>query len=597
MADLKLSFFGPFSVSTNSGPVRISYSPAKWLLALLASRGGTALSRQELATLLWPEASHDAASNRLRVSLARLKESIGESVLIATKTDLALVEGSVASDLDRAKELDRAAHFASDQGEEISLNSQLLAMVDVEYLSGWDSEWVIADRDRWHHIRRDALSRISHASLRAESWESAAHYAGQILDEDEFDTAAWATYLRASAHLGSSDEAILHFAKVRRSMMEEGLGDFPENLKELARSVRDRPTVQPTSYPAMSSDLSDALVNAVREVLSTNPSAAIPLLLTEEMKKVAINFPEVVVELLDQTFDQTDGESESRYALAEQVLRANSNLYRAPRSASVARWILDTDCGKQLKCTAASLGSFAYFVERDFERAFAMIEEARKLAIEIGSRVREGAAVSQRGSFLWHQGQFEEALKIYEESMPYYEGSTEMVGILNRLATQANTGFVYYFTEDFESSRQLLESVLAETKVLNYAPLTMMAGFYYGYDLHRLGDTTTGIRRFHNSLTAAYRAGQNRNIQIGLDIAARFLSDFGQHGSALGLLAACERFRNEDRHTWSVAEMTVVTKIRDAAGRISPDVDLAKMSTPKDMVVATTALFEPIMRS
>src|SRR5262245_50788978 len=75
---LTIHLFGPLRVAVNGAPLpRVRTRSVEWLLALLALRGGRAVSRAWLAGALWPESSGSRALQNLRNDLVLLRHALG----------------------------------------------------------------------------------------------------------------------------------------------------------------------------------------------------------------------------------------------------------------------------------------------------------------------------------------------------------------------------------------------------------------------------------------------------------------------------------------------------------------------------------------
>jgi len=79
MTQLALTFFGSFQAVVNDKPVTAFRSDkVRCLLAYLALEAGQAHSRESLAGFLWPDQPQATAQNNLRVSLSRLRATLGD---------------------------------------------------------------------------------------------------------------------------------------------------------------------------------------------------------------------------------------------------------------------------------------------------------------------------------------------------------------------------------------------------------------------------------------------------------------------------------------------------------------------------------------
>ncbi|MBC8075703.1 MAG: SARP family transcriptional regulator, partial [Chloroflexales bacterium] len=80
MAPLRLSVFGPPRLERDGGPVELNLRKALALLVYLAV-SGQPHSRDALATTLWPESDQREGRARLRRTLYRLTQAIGDDIL------------------------------------------------------------------------------------------------------------------------------------------------------------------------------------------------------------------------------------------------------------------------------------------------------------------------------------------------------------------------------------------------------------------------------------------------------------------------------------------------------------------------------------
>src|SRR5947207_2373458 len=80
MAHLKLFVLGQPRLERDGGPVELNLRKALALLVYLAV-SGQGHSRDALSTLLWPESDGREGRGRLRRTLHRLNEAIGEGIL------------------------------------------------------------------------------------------------------------------------------------------------------------------------------------------------------------------------------------------------------------------------------------------------------------------------------------------------------------------------------------------------------------------------------------------------------------------------------------------------------------------------------------
>src|SRR5687768_12824352 len=89
MAHLKLFVLGQPRLERDGAPIELNLRKALALLVYLAV-SGQLHSRDALATLLWPESDQREARARLRRTLHRLNEAVGDDILDSTPESIRL---------------------------------------------------------------------------------------------------------------------------------------------------------------------------------------------------------------------------------------------------------------------------------------------------------------------------------------------------------------------------------------------------------------------------------------------------------------------------------------------------------------------------
>ena len=110
-----LRLLGTASIEESQGLVvtgRATQGRRLALLALLALARGRSLSRDKLATLLWPEASHHRARPQLSDTLYKLRHALSEEVVRSSGDELVLNPETVTSDVAHFEEMIREGRLA-----------------------------------------------------------------------------------------------------------------------------------------------------------------------------------------------------------------------------------------------------------------------------------------------------------------------------------------------------------------------------------------------------------------------------------------------------------------------------------------------------
>jgi predicted ATPase/DNA-binding SARP family transcriptional activator len=166
MAQFRIELFGAFRVSVDGEPIHFAYDKLRALLAYLIIEGNRPLSREKLASLLWPEDSTTTVQMNLRQALAKLHRALG------------------------GRETDRP--FLCISRDEVQINPQADVWIDIVAFQARLTDCSA------HRHRRPVMCPACHRARR----EACALYQGDFLeslnlpDSEPFET--WATLWRAS---------------------------------------------------------------------------------------------------------------------------------------------------------------------------------------------------------------------------------------------------------------------------------------------------------------------------------------------------------------------------------------------------------------
>lgn len=227
MSQLTVRSFGGFEVQAGDGrPLAIPTRKAQALLAYLAlARGGTH-PRDELATLLWSDASAPAARNALRQTLFVLRKALGSAA------DVALITSAEALSLRRdAVQTDVGAfERALVTGTPSDLDTAA-ALYRGDLLTGLTAdapafeEWLMAERERLRELALAALARLLAHREAIGATAPAALTALRLLDFDPTQEAVHRALMRLYVRQGRRDAALRQYQEcveiLRRELSAE----------------------------------------------------------------------------------------------------------------------------------------------------------------------------------------------------------------------------------------------------------------------------------------------------------------------------------------------------------------------------------------
>jgi predicted ATPase/DNA-binding SARP family transcriptional activator len=246
-----IEMFGWMRVVRGSVEHRSLSQKAASLLAYLALRADTAHSREELATLLWPEATPDAGRHSLRTRLYELRgilEPTGiagaprGSVLEAGRESVRLVPGSFTTDVAEFKR-DAAASAIVPDPERVEALERALGWYRGELLAGFYDGWIVAERRRLAALYADLLARLldalaaHHTSGRATTAIDVAH---RLIACDPLNEDAHMCLVRLYAEDGRVGTALDQY-RAFVAVLRDDLGVEPSpEAQQIARELLER---------------------------------------------------------------------------------------------------------------------------------------------------------------------------------------------------------------------------------------------------------------------------------------------------------------------------------------------------------------------
>ena len=195
------------------------------LLAMLALEGPS--GRDQLASLLWPEASPTQAHNSLRQRLFRMRRDTGHDLVLQGNA-LTLAPG-VDTDLSLAAIESDSGH---DTGPAPSAG-ELLAGFDYGDSDALD-RWVMQARQQWRQRRVDALTGRAAQQEACGAWAAALACTQAILELAPLQEHAWRRLMRLHYLRGDPAAALAAFEAFEAQLKQE-LGTRPsaETLEQL----------------------------------------------------------------------------------------------------------------------------------------------------------------------------------------------------------------------------------------------------------------------------------------------------------------------------------------------------------------------------
>lgn len=237
--DVALQLLGSFRLRCGSRAVRALPKKAQALLAYLASQQGRAVSREQLADLLWDDSGADQARRSLRQCLMTLRAALkgaGEGALGTDGDTLSLAAGALPSDVDAFERL-----CASDSVADLEIAA---ALYRGEFLDGLQiasepfNEWMLVERRRLASAMSDVLARLAAGLAQAGEGARAIAVAERLTTLDPLREDGHRLLMRLLAIAGRRSSALKQHALCVDVLRRE-LGVAPEpGTAELAEAIR-----------------------------------------------------------------------------------------------------------------------------------------------------------------------------------------------------------------------------------------------------------------------------------------------------------------------------------------------------------------------
>ena len=233
-ARMYLRTFGGISLHRGdwSGPaLTIEKRRVRMLLAVLAARTGSTLTRDMAVDILWPDADPDSAINSLNQTVFQLRRYIDPDYkggqrpeyVLSSAEQVALNPTLIRTDLDEIRRLDRLA--GADWASRRSIAKRAISLVRGEFLADLRYEdWTAIQQVAVHNEVRERLLPIATDEERAYDPELSALAASALVTLDPFDeraTLALADSLSRSGRRVAAREVIVAFARRIQEELDE----------------------------------------------------------------------------------------------------------------------------------------------------------------------------------------------------------------------------------------------------------------------------------------------------------------------------------------------------------------------------------------
>src|SRR6266542_3180624 len=261
MAPLRLALLGAPSVEVGGAPLRVDTRKAVALLAYLAC-SGRRHGRDQLATLLWPEADDAHARAALRRTLSALNHALGGVARVAAdRSGLELVAPGMVLDIERFRKLVASCDAHGHEPDRACSRcaeplAEAVALHRGDFLAGFAlrdapefEDWQLAEADTLRRELAAALQRLVDAEAVRGRWQAAIADAERWLALDPLHEPAHRQLMRLYAWSGQRGAAMRKYRACVR-ILDEELGVSPlEETTALYQQVTEGGVEPPPTPP------------------------------------------------------------------------------------------------------------------------------------------------------------------------------------------------------------------------------------------------------------------------------------------------------------------------------------------------------------
>jgi DNA-binding SARP family transcriptional activator len=260
MSTVRISLFRQFCVQRQKQPLPgLDSQKAQELLAYLLLYRQRPFTREQLASLLWPDTPSAQARQYLRQNLWQLQSAVGgngqspPNALISVEGDW--IQASLASGawLDVAEFENAYALVTGVPGKALNQNAahQLQRAVELyrgDLLEEWYYDWCLFERERLQNIYFAVLDKLIAYCEATQAYEAGMDYGSEILRRDRARERTYRWLMHPSGsdfqeieHIVSAQEKGFHDEKIAAKQLLLVMGEhrFPANRPIAAWSRHD----------------------------------------------------------------------------------------------------------------------------------------------------------------------------------------------------------------------------------------------------------------------------------------------------------------------------------------------------------------------
>lgn len=234
---VEFGLLGEVTAHVAGQPVALGHARQRLVLAALTADANRVVPADQVVARVWGQNPPRRARAVLTSYVSRLRQALGGAALAWRSGGYLLAADRSAVDVLRFRDLCAQARVTNDDTLATALLTEALELWRGPALTGLDSEWASAERDRLHQQRLQAEHDLTDACLRAGRGADMVAELGTRAAEHPLDERVAGQYIVALHRAGRSGDALERYRQIRSRLADELGTDPGSHLQELHQRI------------------------------------------------------------------------------------------------------------------------------------------------------------------------------------------------------------------------------------------------------------------------------------------------------------------------------------------------------------------------
>lgn len=212
---LSVRLLGQFAVECDDRPVALDSHQARVLFAYLVTHADVPLSREYLASLIWPESSSENARSNLRHALWRIRSALGcRDSADGGRLDY-LISDAITITFVTSADVRLDVRLLEAEPEQPTARTLIphVAVYRGEFMPGFYESWVTLERERLAAVFDRKMETLLEMLTEEGNWDEVIRWSEHWIAFGEVPEAAFRALMRAHAHLGHTNNALAAYRR------------------------------------------------------------------------------------------------------------------------------------------------------------------------------------------------------------------------------------------------------------------------------------------------------------------------------------------------------------------------------------------------